>query len=62
MNLYEIDYYDKFSDEKKTTTATGIVLYDAVKDFVYRKKGNVLITDIRFVCSYDELKDFFSRK
>lgn len=50
MNLYEIDYYDKFSDEKKTTTATGIALYDAVKDFVYRKKGNVLsITDTRFV-------------
>ena len=62
MNLYEIDYYDKFSDEKKTATATGTVLYDTVKDFVYRKKGNVLITDIRFVCSYDELKDFFSRK
>lgn len=60
MNLYEIDYYDKFSDEKKTATATGIVSYDAVKDFVYRKKGNiVLITDIRFVCSYDEL---FNRK
>lgn len=53
MNLYEIDYYDKFSDEKKTATATGIVLYDAVKDFVYRKKGNVLITGIRFVGSYD---------
>lgn len=59
MNLYEIDYYDKFSDEKKTATATGIALYDTVKDFVYRKKGNVLITDIRFVCSYDEL---FNRK
>lgn len=59
MNLYEIDYYDKFSDEKKTATATGIVAYDTVKDFVYRKKGNVLITDIRFVCSYDEL---FNRK
>lgn len=62
MNLYEIDYYDKFSDEKKTTNVTGIVLYDAVKDFVYRRKGNVLITDIRFVRSYDELKDFFNRK
>lgn len=59
MNLYEIDYYDKFSDEKKTATATGNVLYDTVKDFVYRKKGNVLITDIRFVCSYAEL---FNRK
>lgn len=62
MNLYEIDYYDKFSDEKKTTTATGSVADEAVKDFVYRKKGNVLITDIRFVCSYDELKDLFNRK
>lgn len=60
MNLYEIDYYDKFSDEKKTATATGSVLYVAVKDFVYRRKGNVLlITDVRFVCSYDEL---FNRK
>lgn len=60
MNLYEIDYYDKFSDEKKTATATGTVLYDVAKDFVYRKKGNVLITDIRFVGSYyDEL---FNRK
>lgn len=39
MNLYEIDYYDKFSDEKKTTTATGSALYEAVKDFVYRKKA-----------------------
>lgn len=58
MNLYEIDYYDKFSDEKKTDTATGSVAYDAVKDFVYRKKGNVHITEIRFVSSYDELKDF----
>ena len=38
MNLYEIDYYDKFSGEKKTATATGIALYDTVKDFVYRKK------------------------
>ena len=55
MNLYEIDYYDKFSDEKKTATATGTGLYDTVKDFVYRKKGNVLITEVRFVCSYDEL-------
>lgn len=62
MNLYEIDYYDKFSDEKKTAAATGNVLYDTVKDFVDRKKGNVLITDIRFVRSYDELKDFFNRK
>lgn len=59
MNLYEIDYYDKFSGEKKTVTATGIVLYETVKDFVYRRKGNVLITDVRFVCSYDEL---FNRK
>lgn len=59
MNLYEIDYYDKFSGEKKTAFATGIVLYDTVKDFVYRRKGNVLITDVRFVCSYDEL---FNRK
>lgn len=59
MNLYEIDYYDEFSGEKKTATATGIALYDTVKDFVYRKKGNVLITDARFVCSYDEL---FNRK
>lgn len=25
--------------------------------FVYRRKGNVLITDVRFVCSYDELFD-----
>lgn len=57
MNLYEIDYYDKFSGEKKTSTATGIVLYDTVKDFVYRRKGNVLITDVCFVCSYDELFD-----
>lgn len=38
MNLYEIDYYDKFSDEKKTAAATGSVSYEAVKDFVYRKK------------------------
>lgn len=59
MNLYEIDYYDKFSDEKKTTTATGSALYEAAKDFVYRRKGNVLITEIRFVCSYDES---FNRK
>lgn len=59
MNLYEIDYYDKCSCEKKTATATGSVLYDAVKDFVFRRKGNVLITDVRFVCSYDE---FFDRK
>lgn len=59
MNLYEIDYYDKFSDEKKTTTATGSTAYDGAKDFVYRRKGNVLITEIRFVCSYDEL---FNRK
>lgn len=57
MNLYEIDYYDKSSDEKKTATATGSVSYEAVKDFVFRRKGNVLITDIRFVCSYDELFD-----
>ena len=55
MNLYEIDYYDKFSGEKKTATATGIALYEAVKDFVYRRKGNVLITDVRFAVSYDEL-------
>lgn len=34
----KIDYYDKFSDEKKTATATGNALYDTVKDFVYRKK------------------------
>lgn len=33
MNLYEIDYYDKFSGEKKTTTATCNVSYDAVKRF-----------------------------
>ena len=59
MNLYEIDYYDKFDGEKKTATATGGVSYEAVKDFVFRRKGNVLITDIRFVCSYDE---FFDRK
>lgn len=31
--------------------------YDTVKDFVYRRKGNVLITDVRFVRSYDELFD-----
>lgn len=43
MNLYEIDYYDKFSDEKKTATATGTVLYDTVKDFVYRKKATFLL-------------------
>ena len=49
MNLYEIDYYDELSDEKKTATAIGIVSYEAVKDFVFRRKGNVLITDIRFV-------------
>lgn len=59
MNLYEIDYYDKFSDEKKTAVATGSVLYEVLNDFVYRRKGNVLITDARFVCSYDEL---FNRK
>lgn len=59
MNLYEIDYYDKFSDEKKTATATGTTSYEVVKDFVYRRKGNVLITDVRFVRSYDEL---FNRK
>ena len=59
MNLYEIDYYDKYSDEKKTSTVTASVSYEAVKDFVFRRKGNVLITDIRFVCSYDE---FFDRK
>lgn len=59
MNLYEIDYYDNFSDEKKTATSTGIALYEAVKDFVFRRKGNVLIIDVRFVCSYDEL---FNRK
>ena len=57
MNLYEIDYYDKYSGEKKTATATGIGSYETVKDFVFRRKGNVLITDIRFVCSYDELFD-----
>ena len=33
MNLYEIDYYDKYSGEKKTATATGIVSYEAVKRF-----------------------------
>lgn len=54
MNLY-----DKFSGEKKTDTATGSGAYEAAKDFVYRRKGNLLITDIRFVCSYDEL---FNRK
>lgn len=59
MNLYEIDYYDKYSDEKKTATATGSTVYEATKDFVYRRKGNVLITDIRFVCCYDNL---FNRK
>ena len=59
MNLYEIDYYDKYSDEKKTATATGSTLYEATTDFVYRRKGNVLITDIRFVCCYDDL---FNRK
>lgn len=59
MNLYEIDYYDKFNDEKKTVTATGSGSYEAVKDFVFRRKGNVLITDVRFVCLYDEL---FNRK
>lgn len=59
MNLYEIDYYEKYSDEKKTATATGSVSHEAIKDFVYRRKGNVLITDIRFVCCCDNL---FNRK
>lgn len=57
MNLYEIDYYDEYSGEKKTANATGSGLYETAKDFVFRRKGNVLITDIRFVCSYDELFD-----
>lgn len=57
MNLYEIDYYEKYSSEKKTATATCSVSYEAAKDFVFRIKGDVLITDIRFVCSCDELFD-----
>ena len=41
--------------KRKTANASGSVSYEVVKDFVYRRKGNVLITDVRFVCSYDEL-------
>ena len=38
MNLYEIDYYDEYSDEKKTATATGSVSYEAIKDLYIVEK------------------------